>query len=160
MRSLIRNILPVLPEVAALCYNMPVLYDDWMRLLSKILPILSACQSESSSVVFMSSICRCTDMCDVCNWAEKSLQQLLYKFWALKQNRWRFGLVILFHQALLYLKSIKSTSLDFMYLYLINPSKNRILNDFWHVFLLQVQQIWQNRRAKIWPCHEDKGNMK
>ena len=69
MRSLIRNILPVLP--VALCYNMPVLYDDWMRLMSKILPILSACQSESSSVVFMSSISRCTDMYEVCNWAEK-----------------------------------------------------------------------------------------
>ncbi|XP_067943730.1 integrator complex subunit 2-like [Watersipora subatra] len=46
-RSVIADILPVLPDVITICQNMPVLYDDWIKLLAKILPVVAACRGEA-----------------------------------------------------------------------------------------------------------------
>ncbi|KAF6039621.1 INTS2 [Bugula neritina] len=45
-RSVISNIIPILPSINSMCQHMPVLYEDWLRLLAIFLPIFATYKDE------------------------------------------------------------------------------------------------------------------
>ena len=40
--SIVKKIIPVIGDVLTMCQSMPVLYEDWINLLAKLIPVLTA----------------------------------------------------------------------------------------------------------------------